>query len=29
MHAGWSKRISWSDSETDNAEHPDMTESMH
>jgi hypothetical protein len=26
--AGASKRVSWSNSEIDNAEHPDMTESM-
>jgi len=28
QQSGSSKRVSWSNSETDNAEHPDMTENM-
>lgn len=28
LQSGWSKRVSWSDSEIDNVEHPDITESM-
>jgi len=28
QQSGWSKRISWSNSETDNAKYPDVTKSM-